>query len=270
MPMRVQRYSRGIRRGIARAKQQRFRRRHYARRTKNYSSNSTGGAALRFKKKRFRPRSYLRNAYKASEEQTKYRSFGTGTINTTIPTALGTCVVENIQAIPDNFMLTTGGLVLGVGSTVTADDSWAPKLFVRGGTATISFTNRLANATNVRIKLWMCRGRNVDPARVNTQYTFTGVASTFDPTTEFTWYQSITAPFFSSEKILEVGDSWTTEQRIKPFGHNQWQTQQTDYLSHMPWWIWSIEPCQVAAAAVVDIVYGHNLSFTGDMNNEAY
>jgi len=261
--------SRSLRRYVAKRKQRSFRKKYYAKKNKTYSSNSTGGAALRFKKRRFRPRTYLRTAYKASEGQTKYRSFATSTINTTVPTALGTCVVESIQAIPDNFMFTTGGLVLGTG-TVTSDDSWAPKLMVRGGTATISFTNRLTNATNLRIKVWMCTARNVDPARVITDYTATGVASTFDPTTQFTWYQTINAPFFTSEKILELGDSWTVEQRIKPFMHAQWQTQQTGYLTKLPWWIWTIEPCQVAAGATVDIVYGHNMSFAGDLNGEAY
>lgn len=263
--------ARVYRRRTARRKQSAFRKRYYGmRKNKTYSSNSAGGAALRFKRKKFSPRTFIKRAYRESDGETKYRSFGTSTANITAPTAIGSCVVANLQAIPDNFMTFAGGLVLG-GNTSNADDNWAPKIFVRGGTMTLSFCNRFSNLTNVRIKVWLVKARNVLPASINSAYTATGVASSFDPTTQFTWWQLIHAPFFTSEKILESGDAWTVEQRIKPFMMPQWQAAQTGYLSNMPWWIWSIEPTQAGvAAAVTDVVRGINLSFSGDINGATY
>lgn len=263
--------ARTYRRRLARSKQQTFRRRYYKpRRLVTYSANSGGATALRFKKKTFRPRGFIRRAYRESDGETRYRSFSAGSGNVTAPTTLGTAVISNVQAIPDNFMTTAGGLVLGGGIT-NVDDNWAPKIFVRGGVMSMTFCNRLANLTNVRIKVWLVKARNVLPASVNTAFSATGVASSFDPTTQFTWWQIIQAPFMTTEKILEPGDAWTIEQRIKPFMMPQWQSFQTGYLSNMPWWIFQVEPCQAGvAAAVVDWTRGNNLSFSGDINGPTY
>lgn len=271
MPRFAGRYAaRTYRRRTARRKQQSFRRKYYGmRKNKTYSSNTSGGLALRFKRRKFTPRTFIRRSYKASEEQTKYRTLDTANANVTVPTALGTCNVVTLQAIASNFQFTTGGLVLGTG-TVTSDDSWGPRLFIRGGMINIMFCNRLANATNVRIKLWLCHARNVEPATVNTAYTLTGVASSFDPTVLFSWYKVIRAPILHYDKILELGDSWTVEHRVKPFSWPQWDEQQTAAPTSLPWWIFTVEPCQVAAAASVDVTYGYNMSFTGDLNGEAY
>lgn len=250
-----------------------YRRKSYKKRTlkrtRQYSSNSTGGGGLQYKKKRFNPKRFIRSAYKASDDETKYRSVGCNTINSTVPTVLGTINLECIQAVPDNFMLSAGGVVLGTGS-VTTDDEWAPRIFVRGGQQQITFCSRLANATNVKIRLWLVQARNVAPVEVNNYFTATGGPSTFDPTSGFVWYQVIRAPTFHSDKILEPGDAWTVEQRIRPFSYPQWQSQQASYLSNMHWWVWTLEPTQVAAQALVDIVYGHNLTFSGDLNGGAY
>lgn len=239
------------------------------RKNKTFSSNTGGGGGLRFKRKSFRPRSFLRTAYKASEGQTKYRSAASATINATVPTALGTCNMIPAQALQTNFMFTTGGLVLGSG-TVTSDDSWAPKLMIRGGTLSIMFANRLANATNVKIKVWLCHARNVDPGVLNAAFAQSGASSMVDPTCLFGWEKVIRAPIFNAEKILELGDSWTVEHRLRPFMYSQWQEQQVGATTSLPWWIFTVEPCQVAAAAAVDVVYGHNMSFAGDLNGEAY
>jgi len=238
--------------------------------SKTYSSNSAGGAALRFKRKTFRPRAYLRNAYKVSEGQTRYRSVNTENANITAPTALGQAVLVTVQAIPDQFNLPIGGLILG-GMSSNTDDNWAPHVFVRGGKMTIQFCNRFSNLTNVRIKLWLVYAKNTLPADVVTNFTLNPVPSTFDPTVIFNWWQYIKAPVWTSEKILESGDAWIVEKRIPAFKYPQWQSAQSGYLSKMPFWMFSIEPTQAGvAASVTDVMYGHNLSFSGDTNGITY
>lgn len=269
MPRFAGRYSSRVRRRRVGMRKRTSYRKRWMKKNKTFSSNTSGGQSLRFKRRRFNPRTYIRRSYMASEEQTKYRTASTANANITVPTTLGTCNLINIQAISRQFMFTTGGLVLGTG-TVTSDDSWAPKLFVRGGTLSIMFTSRLANATNVKVRCWLAHARNVEPATVNTAYTLTGVTSTFDPTLLFNWYKIIRAPIFHSEKILEQGDAWTVEHRVKPFAFNQHEEQQTGSPTSLPWWIFTVEPCQVAAAAAIDVTYGFNMAFSGDLNGEAY
>lgn len=213
----------------------------------------------------------IKRAWNNGLTETKYRSYSASATLLIAPTAIATANIGFVPGLADNFHLPAGGLQLGTNASV-ADDTWAPKLFVRGGTMTINFCNRFSNLTNVRIKLWLVYARNVPVARINTQYGgITNVASSWDPTVPFDWWETVHAPIYQTEKILESGDAWTVERRLRAFMFPQWFAAQANYLTRMPYWIFSVEPTQSGvAAATVDVSRGYNLSFTGDLNGPSY